>query len=526
MQPLRVFRNTGLLTDLSPLEPDIPRHRVNVIRAAILFVVFVCLTLLGMNAWLIYRAHSDEVAQISRANLNLAQAVTAQIEGSITEVEHVLDNIVFELERSDLTVGSLQRMQPALVNQVAAIKQLKGLFVYDAQGRWIVNSEASIDPSRNNADRDYFAHHKESQSSRPLVGPPIVSRSSGEWVIPVSRRVNDPQGNFQGVVLGTLSIPNLRNFMNKFVIGQEGAIAVILSNRILVRRPFINEDIGRQLPPSSLQTVFASQRSGVADSLSSVDGVQRIIGFDHTQNYPILVTVAVGKDEALQDWRTASLLQTGWVSFLCMVVAGAGTFVIRTMRLRVHAEAVLREARDALTDANERLAHLAQYDGLTGLPNRRYFDTRLMRAFRNAQREQQSLAIVMVDVDQFKQYNDLYGHVQGDHCLKLVADGLRSAATRPEDFVARYGGEEMAMLLPKTDAAGAELVAEAVRLAVLNQRIPHAASTLGVTSISLGVAVWTPSAQDTSEEMLRAADAALYQAKHQGRNKVQMYAAR
>ncbi|WP_409054481.1 diguanylate cyclase [Variovorax sp. GrIS 2.14] len=207
-------------------------------------------------------------------------------------------------------------------------------------------------------------------------------------------------------------------------------------------------------------------------------------------------------------------------------MAGAGTFVIRTMRLQVHAEAGLRETRDALTNANERLAHLAQYDGLTGLPNRRYFDARLIRAFRDAQREQQPLAIVMIDVDQFKQYNDLYGHVEGDHCLKLVSAGLRLAAKRPEDFVARYGGEEMAMLLPKTDAAGAELVAEAARLAVVNQRIPHAASTLGVVSISLGVAVWTPGAQGTPDEMLRAADAALYQAKDQGRNKVQVNAER
>lgn len=497
---------------------------MNVIRVAVLFVVFVCLTLLAMNAWLIYRARIDEIAQISRANLNLAQAVTAQVEGSITEVEHVLDNIVFEIESSGLAIDGRQQMQPALVNQVGAIKQLKGLFVYDAQGRWVVNSEASFDPARNNSDRDYFLHHKNNQSSRPLISAPIVSRSSGEWIIPVSRRLNDPEGNFQGVVLGTLSIPNFRTFLDKFSIGETGAIAVILSNRILVRRPFREEDIGRLLPASGLQAVFARQRTGVADSWSSIDGVRRIIGFDHTQSYPIVVTVAVGMDEALLEWRTASLIQTGWVIVLCMLVAGAGMFVIRTMRLQVQAETGLRETRDALTEANERLALLAQFDGLTGLPNRRYFDDRLLRVFRDAQREQQSLAVVMIDVDDFKLYNDLYGHVEGDRCLRLVATALQSAASRPGDFVARYGGEEMAMLLPKTDAAGAQLVAEAARSAVVRLHIPHASTSLGVASVSVGVAAWTPGAGETPDQLLRAADAALYQAKHRGRNNVQVHA--
>lgn len=522
-QPHQELPPAAVLSDLSPLEPDAPPERGNVVRAATLFVVFVCLTLLTTNAWLIYRARTNQIDQISRANLNLAQAVTTQIEGSVSEVEHVLDNIVFNLERADITADALQQLQPTLVNQVATIRQLKGLFVYDAKGRWVVNSEASWDPSRNNADRDYFVHHKTNESSRPLISSPIVSRSSGEWIIPVSRRVNDADGKFQGVVLGTLSIPYLRSFLNKFAIGQQGAIAVLLANRILVRRPFREEDMGKLLPAPRSHLGFSGQRSGTADVRSSVDGVQRIIGFDHTQDYPILVTVALGKDEALQNWRTTSIVQTGWAIFLCLIVAGAGTFVIRAMRLRVDAEAGLRETRDALTEANERLAHLAQYDELTGLANRRYFDARLRRAFRSAQREQQPLAVVMIDVDQFKQYNDLYGHVEGDYCLQRVADALRLAARRPEDFVARYGGEEMAMVLPQTDAAGAELVAEAARLAVVNLRILHAGSSLGAVSVSLGVAAWTPMAQDTPEQLLRAADAALYQAKHQGRNKVHVH---
>jgi diguanylate cyclase (GGDEF)-like protein len=282
--------------------------------------------------------------------------------------------------------------------------------------------------------------------------------------------------------------------------------------------------MGKRFLATPLQKIFSSQRSGTADARSSVDGIHRMIGFDHARNYPILVTVAVAKDEALQHWRTAAIVQTGWVLFLCAILAIAGTSVIRAMRMRVQAEAGLRHSRDALSEANERLAHLAQYDGLTGLPNRRYFDARLLRAFRYAQREHTPLSIVMVDVDEFKRYNDLYGHVEGDHCLRRVADILRSAALRPEDFVARYGGEEMVMLLPRTEAAGAVAVAEAARLALTELHIPHSASTLGIVSISLGVAAWTPGDEDTPEGLLKAADAALYRAKREGKNQVQLYA--
>jgi diguanylate cyclase (GGDEF)-like protein len=507
-----------------PPESAGPQKRQgNVLRTATLFVVFVCLALLALNGWLIYRAREHEIAQVSLANTNLARAVTQQVEGSTAEVEHILDGIVFELERADITPERLQRLQPVLVNQASGVEQLKGLFVFDAQGRWIVNSESTRDATLNNADREYFIYHRNNPSAGTHIGGPLVSRSSGEWVIPVSRRINDPDGKFDGVALATLSIKRLRGLLDTFDVGHDGAIALSLSNQLLVRKPFIETDLGRRLAPTALQALFASRRSGMAEARSALDGVWRIISFEHTRNYPILVTVAVGEDEALRDWRTTSLFQTALVLTLCAVVAAAGTYVIRSMRLRVEAEAGLRRARDALATANERLAHLAQYDGLTGLPNRRYFDKRLARAFRQAQRERRCLAVVMVDVDEFKKYNDLYGHVEGDHCLRRVAQALQSALKRPEDMVARYGGEEMVLLLPETGADGAALVAEAARSAVADLRIPYAATSIGHVSISLGVASRIPGQGESPSDLLKAADTALYQAKTHGRNQVRVY---
>ena len=122
--------------------------------------------------------------------------------------------------------------------------------------------------------------------------------------------------------------------------------------------------------------------------------------------------------------------------------------------------------------SNTRLAQLASYDGLTGLANRRHFDEVAQRAFAESCRSGQPLSLVMIDVDHFKQYNDLYGHPEGDRCLQQVAQAIQSAARRPLDFVARYGGEEMVMVLPNTDGPGGWVVAEAARLAVAGLELP------------------------------------------------------
>lgn len=499
------------------------RERSRVITGTALFVVFVCVALLATNAWLVVRARAAEDAQIVRANTNLARAVSQQIEGTITLAEHIISGIVFELERADITPDTLQRLQPVLVNHAAAVQAIKGLFIYDAQGRWLVHSEPSANASRNNSDRDYFIHHRDNPSTRTLISGPIVSRSSGEWVIPVSRRINDPDGNFAGVVLITLSVKHLLAVLDRFQIGSQGAIAVFRNDQLLVRRPFVEADMGRRNTGSPLQKSVQASRSGSTEGASTIDGVTRIISFEHLTDYPLFVTVAVGKDEALAEWKAASIYQTVWTVLLCLIIGISGRYLIRSMRRRVLAELQLRSARDALSEANERLEHLAQEDGLTGLANRRYFDARLLLGFEQAKASRTPLAVVMVDVDEFKKYNDLYGHLGGDECLRRVAEALRAAVWRSSDLAARYGGEEMVLLLPATDAGGGLEVAERARLAVLGLQIPHAASMLGTVSVSLGVAACVPAPDDTPFDLVRLADAALYRAKQAGRNTVRVH---
>ena len=173
-----------------------------------------------------------------------------------------------------------------------------------------------------------------------------------------------------------------------------------------------------------------------------------------------------------------------------------------------------------LQDANRRLQALAERDGLTGLSNRRYFDEALLRECRRARRDKTFLGLLMIDVDWFKAFNDEYGHPAGDKCLKRIAEEIRNSVRRPGDVVARYGGEEFSVLLPDTNEAGAMLVAEHVRDAVLRLMIEHGGSPNRVATVSIGAISRHATGSMEPETLLRLADRALYMAKDRGRNTI------
>jgi diguanylate cyclase (GGDEF)-like protein len=178
-----------------------------------------------------------------------------------------------------------------------------------------------------------------------------------------------------------------------------------------------------------------------------------------------------------------------------------------------------------LSYAVEMLAKISAEDALTQIANRREFDRRLNLEWSRAKRESKMLALVLVDVDCFKNYNDHYGHPAGDDCLQKIALVLRNVPKRPADLVARFGGEEFVALLPGIGLEDAAKLAERMRQAVLDLQIPHAASRVasGVTA-SFGVAAMRPMAHGQPIELVAAADAALYSAKNKGRNRVEMQA--
>lgn len=170
---------------------------------------------------------------------------------------------------------------------------------------------------------------------------------------------------------------------------------------------------------------------------------------------------------------------------------------------------------------NDYLKGLASLDGLTGIPNRRAFDVRLAQAWSQACREGGTLSLMMIDIDYFKRYNDHFGHVQGDECLRQVAKAIAQSVNRPYDMAARFGGEEFACVLPETTLQGALILADKIQARISQLAVAHPGSEVSKwVSLSIGVASLQPSIDREPSELIALADQQLYQAKHNGRNQI------
>jgi two-component system chemotaxis family response regulator WspR len=187
---------------------------------------------------------------------------------------------------------------------------------------------------------------------------------------------------------------------------------------------------------------------------------------------------------------------------------------------RDEAYQALRQSQQQLLATNLELQRLTHSDGLTGLSNRRYLDQYLSAEWRRGVRDKSGLGFLMIDVDNFKAYNDTYGHVAGDEVLKRVAQTIESCLGRSPDLAARFGGEEFAVVIPGTSSGGLRLLAEKIRLAIEGLGIPHSVSASGIVTISIGAATLVPSLTDPVTTLIEAADVALYRAKRDGKNQV------
>jgi len=240
------------------------------------------------------------------------------------------------------------------------------------------------------------------------------------------------------------------------------------------------------------------------------------------------------KDQALLECRLGN--QTSAVAFRCRRKDNSYLWVESSMRLYRDATTgesagfvyVLRDiserklAEDKLQDAFHTVEQLALVDGLTGVANRRLMDETLSREWMRALRDGTSLSLLLIDVDHFKLYNDVYGHLAGDSCLQMIANAIQASLRRPPDLLARFGGEEFVVILPNTPPEGAEIMSHKVLKAVAECAIPHTRSPYGTVTVSLGCASVTATMQSSPKDLLKAADDAMYRAKTNGRNQIQL----
>lgn len=343
------------------------------------FVAAVCLSLLTIDGWRSWNARTVQLRQAERATANLARAMAQQADDTLKAADTSLADIVERVEVDGRGAAALARLRRRLASQARELPQLGGLYVYGADGAWLVNSLPGPLPAGNNADREYFRYHREHAGRGPHIGLPVLSRTTGRRVIPLSRRIERADGSFAGVALATIEIAYFRRFYQHFDIGAKGAVALTGDDgTLLVRRPFNDEAIGKSMVNSGLYRVYRG--AGPVGSVfleSPLDGEMRLNSYRALEHYPLFVAAALSKDEILADWRRDALLHGAGVLLLAAALGLSGWRLIRQIRLRLRAEAELLSARDTMQSMNRTLEKLASQDGLTGLVNRRRFDAGL-----------------------------------------------------------------------------------------------------------------------------------------------------
>ena len=436
--------------------------------------------------------------ELARQTLeNLASGIDADISRNIELYDLSLRAVTSNLVMPEIKGVSKEIQHLILFDHAATAKHFGVIQVFDAQGR-LTHDAATLDPSpENRADEEYFKVHHADPGLGLYVSRPMVRR--GDYSIVLSRRISDADGGFLGVVVGSIRFSYFHNLFGRLNLNPGDTITVLRSDRtIIMRTPFDLEIIGKNLSERPSWRAENLKADAAYAGVGPVDPIPRLYVRSGSTN---LFFVVVGKPLAsiLNLWHREVLRIGTIMTVLILFVFGTTLFLAREIGRRAEAE--------------DKLEELATTDALTGLRNRRRFDSEIDMEWRRAARSETPVAVLMIDADRFKAYNDTYGHQAGDQVLVGIAICISDSVQRPGDCTARYGGEEFAVLLPGLSAIEAFAIAETIRL-----KVQQWSEDPGVTTVSIGVASMTPTASSNWRDLIEAADRALYAAKANGRN--------
>jgi diguanylate cyclase (GGDEF)-like protein len=436
--------------------------------------------------------------ELARQTLeNLASGIDADISRNIELYDLSLRAVTSNLVMPEIKGISKEIQHLVLFDHAATAKHFGVIQVFDAQGQ-LTHDAATLDPPpENRADEEYFKVHRADPDLGLYISRPMVRR--GAYSIVLSRRITDADGGFLGVVVGSIRFSYFHDLFGRLNLSPGDTITVLRSDRmIIMRTPFDLDVIGKNLAERPNWRAENLQAGAPYAGVGPIDPTPRLYVRSGSTN---VFFVVVGKPLAsiLNLWHR-EVLRIGTIMMaLILFVVGATLFLAREIGRRAEAE--------------DKLEELATTDPLTGLRNRRRFDSEIDLEWRRAARSETPVAVLMIDADRFKAYNDTYGHQAGDQVLVGIAICISDSVRRPGDCPTRYGGEEFAVLLPGLSAIEAFTVAEIIRL-----KVEQWSQEPGVTTVSIGVASMTPTATSNWPDLIEAADRALYAAKANGRN--------
>jgi diguanylate cyclase (GGDEF)-like protein/PAS domain S-box-containing protein len=582
-----------------------------------------------------YRNWRSEEARAEQTLTQAADALSRHVDDSVDVARVALGDLLTEFRDEIHNPRKGFKMRRVMLGQLASAPLIESLSAIDANGKLIAISTNSPPSDVNYMDRDYFRHHRASRDPTPYVASPTRSRLDGNWVMTVSRRIDDEKGVFAGVVVATFATNYFSGFFESLNLGQDAAFLMLRQDGVVLTRfPYDASLIGTNISKHPIFTdAMRLGKKGITHYTSPVDQLKRVGAYRQSDRTGVIVLTGASVSQIFARWADIGILRWitmaivfvlsglavfGWVLQLrrrrqseaqiaareseFRLLAEASTDLIQRLdldgrrlyvspasaqifgltpeeltgthiidgldktsaravaqalaRLRSGSEiervsikrrlpdgrwiwiettykrvahgtgsSIISVSRDitAYKLQHEQLEEMAHSDALTGLANRRVFDSQLEKLTHEAARKGKPVSLLMIDVDRFKQYNDLYGHGAGDDCLRAVADAIRRNLRGASDLGVRYGGEEFAVLLGNTDADKAEICAERIRASIEDLAIVHAGNLPGlVVTASVGIATWRK--DEAMTDFVARADACLYAAKQDGRNRVATHA--
>jgi diguanylate cyclase (GGDEF)-like protein len=468
-------------------------------RSAKLLILSSLVTILGFSAVcgtvMLDMRHGEE-ALARQASENLAITIDSDIGRTIEQYDSSLRAVVSGINKPEIGQLSKEMRQLILFDNALTARQFSAIQVFNANGDLIIDAGA-LDPlSQNSADEEFFNVQKNDGERGLFISKPILHR--GSYSIVLSRRISDVDGNFAGVVAGAIRYSYFHDLFGRLRLNPGDTITLFRRDGVVVMRtPFNLDVIGTSAAKSPvMRAAWAHQ-----ESYSGVAGLDRInrLYVWRDSGRPLLVIVGKPWDSIWGTWRKQAFLIGGIMLALILFVAAVTLFLAREISRRASAEG--------------RLEEMATTDALTGLRNRRKFDLAMDAEWRRAVRQSRPIALLLIDADHFKIFNDSFGHQSGDQALMAIAGCIFAAAKRVGDCAARYGGEEFAVLLPGASASDALEVAETIR-----RRVEQLPANPAMLTVSIGAASMMPLVTMEWSSLVETADKALYAAKAAGRN--------
>jgi diguanylate cyclase (GGDEF)-like protein len=414
---------------------------------------------LGFSAicgFVLWKSRDRDREEARQSAANLIATISSEIDRNLELYDLSLQAVVDGMKLPELSQINPELRQLVLFDRAATAKDMGSIFVLDKNGNVIMDSRTLTPQAGNHAQSDYFKAQATAENSRPYVSHPWVA-PNGEYLIAISRRLSNPDGSFSGVVVGTLRLSYFHDMFRKLKLSEQDSLTLVRDDgTVIMRSPFEIEMIGRDLSRSPVFQRTAENSSGSFGRTSTIDGVERMYVFQRVGGHPLNVTYGLSLDAIYAGWRQEASLIGLLMLALCATNIALIIFLARALKRR--------------SETEQRLAIMATTDALTGLCNRRRLDEMLDIEWRRSLRTQSSVALLMIDADQFKTFNDTFGHQAGDDALAAIAHCIESNTQRGADISARYGGEEFAVLLPGASLAKAFDLAEQIRASVLALR--------------------------------------------------------